>query len=153
MAGLAFGLTAASSLLIGISVAPAGAFDGLRAPWHHDAGRDHVRSGDGHGEESCVVPTASTAPTTTPASSSGASLTQTVTVVVPPIVRVEGVHEGRLTVRTNAARPPALGDQVWVRQADDSYVPADAAMVQRVLAARWSDAPWCSTTAEHTSIG
>lgn len=152
VAGLALGLTAASTLLIGVSVAPAGAFDGLRAPWHHDDDWADVREDDDHEEESCVAPSATTTPTTA-ASSSGSSLSQTVTVVVPPIVRVHADHDGKLTVISNAARPPAAGDLVYVRQADTGYVPADAAMVQRVLSATWADTSWCSTTAEHTSIG
>ena len=100
-----------------------------------------------------MAPTVPATTPTTAASVSGASLSQTVTVVVPPIVRVLADRDGVLTVRTNAARPPAAGDQVWVRQADDTYLPADAAVVQRVLAATWDATPWCSTTAEHTQVG
>lgn len=144
-----------------MSVAPAGAFDSLRGPWHHDDDRaddrdadDHEEeSSDDHEEESCVAPSAPATTATTTAPVSGASVSQTVTVVVPPIVRVLAASDNTVTVRTNAARPPAPGDQVWVRQADDSYVPADAAMAQRVLSATWSDASWCSTTAKHTSVG
>ena len=79
-------------------------------------------------------------------------MSQTVTVVVPPIVRVESDADGVLGVITNAARPPAPGDHVYRLQADGDYLPADDALVARVMSARWADGSWCSTTAEHRSV-
>lgn len=144
------GLVASTAILVTLGLTPAGALDRLPGPWQRSTGPAPAVVTDD--EATCVAPSAS-APTTTVVGGSGTSLTQTVTVVVPPIVRVLDATDDTVTVRTNAARPPAAGDLVWVRQADDSYVAADDAMVHRVLSATWSDGSWCSTTAEHTSVG
>ena len=77
---------------------------------------------------------------------------QTITLVVPPTVRVESDAGGVLRVITNAARPPALGDHVYRLQADGDYTAADDALVARVMGARWADGSWCSTTAVHRGV-
>lgn len=145
------GLVASTAFLVALGLSPAGALDRLPGPWHQPTGPAPAVATDD--QATCGAPAAPATTVTTVAAPSGASLAQTVTVVVPPIVRVLDDTGTTVTVRTNAARPPAAGDQVWVRQADDSYVAADAAMVERVLSATWNDASWCSTTADHTSIG
>ena len=145
------GLVASTAILAALGFAPAGALDRLPGPWHQATGPAPAAVTED--EATCVAPSAPAPTTAAPAPASGASLSQTVTVVVPPIVRVLDADEATVTVRTNAARPPAPGDQVWVLQADGDYLPGDDAMVQRVLSATWDDASWCSTTAEHTSLG
>jgi hypothetical protein len=145
------GLVASTVILVALGFTPAGALDRLPGPWHQATGPAPAVVADD--EATCVAPSPPPTTVAATAAASGASVSQTVTLVVPPIVRVLDATATTLTVRTNAARPPAPGDLVWVRQADDSYVAADAAMVQRVLSATWSDASWCSTTAAHTSIG
>jgi len=79
-------------------------------------------------------------------------MSQTVTVVVAPTVRVESDAGGVLRVITNAARPPAPGDHVYRLQADGDYTAADDALVARVMGARWADGSWCSTTAVHRGV-
>jgi hypothetical protein len=148
---LVAGLVTSTAILLALGLMPAGAVDGLPGPWHRSTAPAPTAVADD--EANCAAPSAPSTSVTTAAAPSATSLTQTVTLVVPPIVRVLDTTDTTVTVRTNAARPPAAGDQVWVRQPDDGYVVADAAMVQRVLSATWSDASWCSTTAEHTSTG
>jgi hypothetical protein len=145
------GLVGASVLVIGIGVAPAGAMDGLPGPWHrgaeHGAAVDHDRH-DEREDASCVMPDTPAPTTTVPGPVDGA-VTQTVTVVVPPTVRVQSTGPGTLSVVTNASRAPAPGDEVYRLQPDGSYVRADEALVSQVMSAHWADGSWCSTTAEH----
>jgi hypothetical protein len=149
---LAVGLIGASTLVIGVGVGPAGAHDRVPGPWHRDGGRETSTTTDreNRDERSCAAPAAQ-APTTAPAPTGGAAGGQTLTVVVPPIVRVESDVAGALGVVTNAARPPAPGDQVYRLLSDGSYAPADEALVTRVMTARWTDRSWCSTIAVHHS--
>lgn len=138
--------------MIGLGVGPAGALDRFPGPWHHDGAGQAATGDDDHGgrdDASCDAP-APTVPTSAAAPAAG-SVSQTVTVVVPPIVRVRSDAQGRLTVVTNAARPPAAGDQVYLLQPDGDYAPADQALVARVMTSTWSGGSWCSTTAEHRS--
>jgi len=158
--GLVAGVIATSALVIGIGVGPAGALDLIPGPWHSGDGSAATaaqpdRSGRASAEDaSCgIAPAPVTTSTSVAAPSGGASLTQQITVVVPPIVRVQSDNDGELRVITNAARPPAPGDLVYLRQSDGNFYPADQDLVDRVLTARWADASWCSTTAEHHSVG
>lgn len=139
--------------MVGIGVGPAGALDRFPGPWHRDGVGETALRVDDHieGDDlSCGEPTANV-PTTVAPTANG-SLTQTVTVVVPPIVRVQSA-ESDLRVITNTARPPAPGDQVYLRGADGNYTPANDALVARVMTANWADGSWCSTNAEHRSVG
>jgi hypothetical protein len=150
------GLAATTALVIGIGVGPAGALDRLPGPWHRGEvtpiGADHAERSSGDDAVACGAPAAPT--TTAPAVRAGAaSVSQTVTVVVPPLVRVQSDADGMLSVVTNAARPPAPGDHVYRLQTDGNYTPADDALVSRVMTARWAAGSWCSTTAEHRSVG
>ncbi len=140
--------------MVGVGVAPAGALERFPGPWHRDSATEPSQTahGGGHDDRACAAP-ASPAPTTTvPAPTGAATVSQTVSVVVPPIVRVQSDDSGALVVVTNAARPPAPGDQVYRRQPDGNYAPADAALVTRVMSAHWADGSWCSTTAVHRSV-
>jgi hypothetical protein len=158
--GLAGALLAISALAIAIGVGPAGALDRVSGPWNGKGGDAATapsadRPGRGPADEaSCQAPapaTTSTTVATVPAG--GSSLSQRITVVVPPIVRVQSDTDGELRIVTNAARPPAAGDLVYRLQGDGNYVPADPELVDRVLSSRWADGSWCSTTAEHRSVG
>ncbi len=138
-----------------MGVGPAGALESFPGPWHRDGSsvQDSNAERDGiEDERTCSAPAAPVSTTTT-TPSGGSSVSQTVTVVVPPIVRVQSDEGGVLSVRTNAARPPAPGDLVYLTDANGDHVPADDALVARVMSARWADGSWCSTTAEHRSVG
>ena len=145
------GLVGASVLVIGIGVAPAGAMDRLPGPWHREGAHGAPVDHDPHDERedtSCVTPDTPAPTTTVPGPVDGA-VTQTVTVVVPPTVRVQSTGPGTLSVVTNASRAPAPGDEVYRLQPDGTYVRADEVLISQVMSAHWADGSWCSTTAEH----
>lgn len=141
----------ALALFLVVGSGTSGAVERLRGPWHHPSGPETAdHAGRGHSDDrSCVDPgTEPAAPIAGQASQS--SITQTLSVVVPPIVRVQSIDERTVTVVTNAERAPAVGDEVYLRQADGSYAPAEAALVAQVMSAKWKPSTsWCSTTAEH----
>jgi hypothetical protein len=137
---------------MGVGVDASGAIDRLPRPWHHkaDAPTFHHSGRDEPDDDSCVDPGTASPPPTIATPPPG-SVTQSLAVSVPPIVRVQSVDDRTVTVVTNATRQPAIGDQVYVRQADGGYVPAGAALVDQVMSAKWPrETSWCSTTAEHT---
>jgi hypothetical protein len=153
---VAVGILATSALVIGVGVGPAGALDQLPGPWHRDGATEArpTADRDDSAEDGTCTATAAPAPTTTaPTAVRGSSLDETITVVVPPLVRVQSDDAGVLSVVTNANRPPAPGDLVYVLQPNGDYDPADDAFVTRVMSAQWADGSWCSTRAEHRSVG
>jgi hypothetical protein len=108
-----------------------------------------ISSVDHSADAWCAAPAPPAPATTTPVATGGAPMTQTITVNVPPAVRVVSDSDGVLGVITNAARPPAPGEDVYLLQADGGYAPADQALVNRVMHATWADGSWCSTTEVH----
>ena len=137
--------------MIGIGIGPAGALDRIPGPWHGEPATTAASPAEPTADCHAPAAPAPTTPVVTPAGS--ASVSQQISVVVPPIVRVQSDEGGVLSVRTNAARPPAPGDLVYLTDANGDYVPADDDLVARVMSARWADGSWCSTTAEHRSVG
>jgi hypothetical protein len=125
---------------------------------HHDGGRPA-------GREACAgwaTTTTSTAPAEPTTVVAPGSLTQTIAVSVPPVVRVTLRRDGSMEMLTNAGHEPRPSDHVLIRaEGEAAYQPADHLTRARVLSARWTadggevqrrgDASWCDTVAVHHS--
>jgi hypothetical protein len=126
---------------------------------------DHHDGGQAAGREACAgwaTTTTSTPPTEPSTVVAPGSLTQTIVVSVPPVVRVTLRSDGSMEMLTNAGHAPRPSDHVLIRTQDEAtYDQADDLTRARVLSAKWTDddgevqrrgdASWCDTVAVHHS--